>query len=152
MPLCRIDIPSTFEKNSTIRFWQCKSSSEIIFESESHLREIAEFRECTGLHWVTIPTWVESFSAADFSECPSPTEVLFKNGSNLREISGLQGCGSLHQIETLKNEQLPFDWYQTKLNIGDKKPPSLCYLRTDPSSHEFHFGITQPIILQDKLR
>jgi hypothetical protein len=46
-----------------------KSLSELIFEKESHLREIAGFQECTKLHGITNPTSVEVISATGFLNC-----------------------------------------------------------------------------------
>jgi hypothetical protein len=72
---------------------------EHISETNSNLRKVQGFQECTEVHQIAIPKSVGLISVTGFSECKSLTEVLFTNDSYLKRISGFQKCGSLCQIE-----------------------------------------------------
>jgi hypothetical protein len=63
---------------------------EVIFESDSRIREICGFSWCKSLHRIEIPPSAELISG--FRSCDSLVEVLFESESQLREIDGFNEC------------------------------------------------------------
>jgi hypothetical protein len=73
--------------------------NEIIFSSDSHLREISGFGQCTSLCRLEIPSSVVTIGLNGFSGCTSLNDIVFSSDSHLRKIYGFQQCTSLCRIE-----------------------------------------------------
>jgi hypothetical protein len=74
--------------------------SEIIFSSESHLREISGFEQCTSLHRIEIPSSVEVITLTVFFSCPSPRVVVIHAGCQMKRNEGLRAIRPFIVYET----------------------------------------------------
>jgi hypothetical protein len=84
-------------------FYDCRSLSEVIFESGCKLKEIRnEAFCCSGLKSIRIPKHVERLGNECFYVCKSLSEVTFEPGSKLKEIGNRVLCWSI-----LKSLQIP---------------------------------------------
>jgi hypothetical protein len=73
--------------------------NEIVFSSDSHLKNISGFGECTSLCRIEIPSSVEAIWDKGFSGCISLNEIVFSSDSRLRILCGFHECTSLCRIE-----------------------------------------------------
>jgi hypothetical protein len=92
------EIDSSVEDIELKDFFQWGSLKAIIFRSDSHLRKIDGFAQCTSLCRIEIPLSVEMIEWNGFYKCTSLNEVIFSSESPLREIHGFQHCTSLCRI------------------------------------------------------
>jgi hypothetical protein len=76
-------------------FHGCAQLSEVIFEADSHLREIAGFDFCPSLSRMVLPPSLQSITPWAFRGCPGPRVVQFPFGSRLRNHSKLRDCHCL---------------------------------------------------------
>jgi hypothetical protein len=94
--LCRIEIPSSVERigsNGIIGgggFHGCTSLNEIVFSSDSHLREIYRFRGCTSLCRIEIPSSVEMIASEGFHGCTSLRVVIISTRCRMKENAGFR--------------------------------------------------------------
>jgi hypothetical protein len=93
------EIDNSVENIGLNDFFHWKSLKAIIFRSNSHLRKIDGFRQCTSLSRIEVPSSVEVIELSGFRECTSLNEVIFSAESHLREIGGFGKCTSLCRIE-----------------------------------------------------
>jgi hypothetical protein len=91
----RIEIPSSVEIISTHGFCSCSSVTEVLAESECHVRDIGRFFECRSLWRIEIVQSVEVISAMAFSECVLLRLVEFSRDSGTRKNLGFRGCRGL---------------------------------------------------------
>jgi hypothetical protein len=87
------DIQETFvrevEALFTLCFLKCNSLTEVIFESESKLKEMGKRAfSWSGLKSIRIPNNVEKLGDGCFCNCESLSEVIFESESKLKEIGG----------------------------------------------------------------
>jgi hypothetical protein len=71
-------------------FYGCTSLNEIVFSSNSHLRDIYGFRECTSLCRIEIPSSVEVIGEYGFKSCQLLRVVFFPVGCRIRKSGGLK--------------------------------------------------------------
>jgi hypothetical protein len=91
----RVTIANSVEKLGEQCFFQCESLSEVIFESESKLKEIGNWAFCySGLESIRIPNNIEKLGEYCFWGCNSLSEVIFESGSKLKEIGRDAFCAS----------------------------------------------------------
>jgi hypothetical protein len=77
--LLMIRIPSNVEMFGKYCFSECKSLCEVVFESNSKLREIDDLAlSSSGIKTIRIPSNVEMFGKHCFSGCKSLYEVVFE--------------------------------------------------------------------------
>jgi hypothetical protein len=72
--------------------------AEVAFASDSNLRKIDGFCDCTSLCRIDIPSSVEIIFCPGFSKCRSLADVVLASDSHLREIAGFCDCASLCYI------------------------------------------------------
>jgi hypothetical protein len=77
----------------------CTSLKEIVFSSESHLKEISGFTGCTSLARIEFPSSVEVIGEYGFEGCLVLREITFASNSHVKQIAGFHQCASLFQIE-----------------------------------------------------
>jgi hypothetical protein len=100
-----LESDGSFEIDSSVviikshEFSGWRSLTAVIFSSDSHLREIHCFYECTSLCRIEIPSSVEVIGPFGFGLCTSLREVIFSRDSHLREINGFVACTALCRIE-----------------------------------------------------
>jgi hypothetical protein len=104
----RVWISSAIEKIGFDDFTGRISVPEILFESDSHLREIAGFHDCTSLCRIELPSSVEIISPFSFGNCTSLNDLIFSSDSHLCEIAGFSGCTSLCRIELPSSVEIIF--------------------------------------------
>jgi hypothetical protein len=97
--LSRIEIPRSIKLIADKCFSNFQSLSEVIFASDSQLRELGGFCECTSLCRIDIPSSVEKITHNAFYKCTSLQEVLFRSDNHLRELGGFCECTSLCRIK-----------------------------------------------------
>jgi hypothetical protein len=73
----------------------CSSLTEVIFASNSQLRVIDGFENCTSLRQIGIPRLVEKIDIGGFNVYLSLNKVIFASDSHIREIDGFSRCPSL---------------------------------------------------------
>jgi hypothetical protein len=88
--LCRIEIPSLVEKIGKSGFSGCRSLNEIIFSSDSHLKEISGFVKCTSLCRIELPSSIEIIREGGLRKCTSLGVVMIPAGCRLTRNDGLQ--------------------------------------------------------------
>jgi hypothetical protein len=98
-PRTWVEIPASLEVLSWNKWYDWTSVVEIRFASNSRLREIHGFRDCTSLPQIEIPASVEIISSNGFVNCSSLNAIIFASNSRLRELCGFHSCISLPQIE-----------------------------------------------------
>jgi hypothetical protein len=60
------------------------------FSSDSQLREISGFRECTSLCRIELPSSIERIEYLGFIGCTSLKEIHFSSDSELKVINGFR--------------------------------------------------------------
>jgi hypothetical protein len=93
------EIDSSVQNIELNDFFHWGSLKAIIFRSDSHLKKIHGFAQCTSFRRIEIPSSVEVIDMYGFCGCASLTEVIFSSESHLRKISGFCHCTSLSRIE-----------------------------------------------------
>jgi hypothetical protein len=76
-------------------FRDITSLTQILFESQSHVKRINGFHRCTSLCRIDLPSSVESIGMDGFFACASLNEVVFLSDSYVRQIDGFQHCCSI---------------------------------------------------------
>jgi hypothetical protein len=89
--LCRIELPSSIEVIGSDSFGGCSSLNELIFASDSHLREIGGFRECISLCRIEFPSSVEVIGSSGFRGCTLLRVVRFPKGSQISANTACEG-------------------------------------------------------------
>jgi hypothetical protein len=95
-----MEVPSLVEVIGKHGFFGCTSLSEVIFSSDSHLREISGFQLCSSLYQIEIPSSVEVIGYCGFFSCESLRVVIFWAGCRLRESERLRWKRILIQYES----------------------------------------------------
>jgi hypothetical protein len=90
--LRRIEIPSSVEIIDESAFEDCHLLNEVVFASDSRLKEIRGFQTCVLLHQIEIPASVLAISSSAFRICRALRLVVFSPGSVTRAIDGFKGC------------------------------------------------------------
>jgi hypothetical protein len=104
-----LKIDDSVEIISETDFQSCSSFKEVIFSSNSHLREIDGFFGCKSLCRIEIPSSVEVIGRFGFFGCRSLKEISFSSESHLREIRGFYGCTSLCRIDIPSSVEVILD-------------------------------------------
>jgi hypothetical protein len=76
----------------------CAQLRKVIYEANSHLREIDGFWDCSALSRFVIPSSVEKIAMSAFFRCAQFQEVIFEANSHIREIHGFSDCSTLSRI------------------------------------------------------
>jgi hypothetical protein len=92
----RIEIAHSIETITDDCFSDATSRQEVIFTSDSDLRELNGFLHCTSLCRIALPASVEIIKG--FDDNPALQEVRFPSDSHLRELKGFLLCASLCRI------------------------------------------------------
>jgi hypothetical protein len=95
-------------------FCECKSLNEVIFESESKLKEIGQsaFRDSGLSGSIRIPNSVEKLGPRCFCGCRDLCEVIFESRSKLKEIGKkcFEFCFSLKCVKVEVGFNVKYDW------------------------------------------
>jgi hypothetical protein len=88
---CRIEIASHVEMIDVYDFKENEEVIEFDFASDSHLREIRGFRECTSLCRVELPSSIEVITSWAFHGCTSLNELTFASEKLSVRLASVEG-------------------------------------------------------------
>jgi hypothetical protein len=96
--LSRVDIPASIEIIGILAFLNCKSLTEVIFVSDSHIKTIDGFQECESLSRIDNLASIQIIGDVAFFKCKSLPELIFISDSHVKIINGFKECESLSRI------------------------------------------------------
>jgi hypothetical protein len=88
--LYELKFHSSVELIGSFGFYGCTSLNEVIFSSDSHLREIYGFGGYTSLCRIEIPSSVERIRYSGFIGCIALRVVTIHTGCRMKENRGLR--------------------------------------------------------------
>jgi hypothetical protein len=108
--------------------------NEIIFSSDSQLREISGFQQCRSLHRIEIPSSVEVIWKNSFSNCTLLRVVIIRARCQIRNNEGFR---NLHPFIVYGNESSDADAdADTNANANDNKDENVKNYR-----RQVHLGL-----------
>jgi hypothetical protein len=105
--LCRIEIPWSVEVINFYVFQGCTSLNEIVFSSDTRLREILWLWECTSLYRIQFPSSLENMEYVSFSRCTSLRVVIIRAGCRLKRNQRLRAIKPflVHEENNMKKSR-----------------------------------------------